>query len=43
MASLLLAVFILQLVLHIINTVGASTINDLVLPLLFAAVPVMFE
>lgn len=29
MPSLLLVVFILQLLLHIINTVGASTVNDL--------------
>ncbi|KAI8934069.1 GET complex subunit get1 [Plenodomus lindquistii] len=29
MPSLLLVVFILQLVLHIVNTVGASTVNDL--------------
>jgi len=30
MPSLLLVVFILQLVLHLINTVGASTIDELV-------------
>lgn len=32
MPSLLLVVFILQFLLHIINTVGASTVNDLVSP-----------
>lgn len=32
MASLLLVVFILTLVIHLINTVGAATINDLVCP-----------
>lgn len=32
MPSLLLVVFILQFLLHIINTVGASTVNDLVGP-----------
>jgi hypothetical protein len=30
MPSLLLVVFILQLLLHIINTVGANTLNELV-------------
>ena len=33
MPSLLLVVFTLQLLLHIINTVGANTINELVRPL----------
>jgi tail-anchored protein insertion receptor len=42
MSSLLLVVFILQLVLHIINTVGASKINDIV-GLLSAVACVMFE
>jgi hypothetical protein len=32
MPSLLLVVFTLQFLLHIINTVGASTVNDLVSP-----------
>jgi len=32
MPSLLLVVFILQLLLHIINTVGANTVNELVSP-----------
>jgi hypothetical protein len=32
MPSLLLVVFILQFLLHIINTVGASTVNELVRP-----------
>lgn len=32
MVSLLLVVFILQFLLHIINTVGANTINELVRP-----------
>lgn len=32
MPSLLLVVFILQLLLHIINTVGANTVNELVGP-----------
>jgi len=32
MPSLLLVVFTLQLLLHIVNTVGASTVNDLVSP-----------
>jgi hypothetical protein len=30
MPSLLLVVFVLQFLLHIINTVGASTVNELV-------------
>jgi hypothetical protein len=30
MPSLLLVVFILQLLLHVINTVGATTVNELV-------------
>jgi hypothetical protein len=34
MPSLLVSVFVIQLVIYIINTIGASTINDLVfLPL----------
>jgi hypothetical protein len=32
MPSLLLVVFILQLSLHIINTVGVNTLNELVQP-----------
>jgi hypothetical protein len=32
MPSILLTVFILQLVIHIINTIGVSTINNLVTP-----------
>jgi hypothetical protein len=32
MPSLLLVVFILQLLLHIVNTVGATTVNELVSP-----------
>jgi len=32
MPSLLLVVFVLQFVLHIINTVGANTVNELVSP-----------
>ena len=39
--ALLLAIFILELVLHIINTVGANAINDIVC--LHAAAHVMFE
>lgn len=34
MPSLLLVVFILQLLLHIINTVGKNTVNELVSPAL---------
>jgi hypothetical protein len=30
MPSILLTVFILQLIIHIVNTIGASTINNLV-------------
>lgn len=30
MPSLLVVVFVLQLLLHIVNTVGANTINELV-------------
>jgi hypothetical protein len=37
MPSLLLVVFILQFLLHIINTVGASTVNELVRPALTAS------
>jgi hypothetical protein len=33
MPSLLITVFVIQLVIHIINTIGASTINDLVFSL----------
>ena len=32
MPSLLLVVFVLQFLLHIINTVGANTVNELVSP-----------
>jgi hypothetical protein len=32
MPSLLLVVFILQFLLHIVNTVGANTVNELVSP-----------
>jgi hypothetical protein len=32
MPSLLLVVFTLQFLLHIINTVGATTVNELVSP-----------
>jgi hypothetical protein len=32
MPSLLLVVFVLQFLLHIINTVGAAAVNDLVSP-----------
>lgn len=32
MPSLLLVVFILQLLLHVINTVGKNTVNELVSP-----------
>ena len=34
MPSLLVTVFILQLAIHLINTIGASSINDLVWPIL---------
>lgn len=30
MPSLLITVFVIQLLIHVVNTVGASTINDLV-------------
>lgn len=35
MPSLLLPIFLLQLIIHLLNTVGASTINDLVSTLQF--------
>lgn len=38
MPSLLLVVFILQLVLHLINTVGASTVDELVCNPTFAII-----
>ena len=40
MPSLLLVVFILQFLLHIINTVGASTVNDLVSPAPYESNPI---
>jgi hypothetical protein len=32
MPSLLITVFVIQLVIHLISTIGASTLNDLVFP-----------
>jgi hypothetical protein len=42
MPSLLLVVFVLQLALHLINTVGASTVDELVRTFPYAAVGVAY-
>jgi hypothetical protein len=42
MPSLLLVVFVLQLALHLINTVGASTVDELVLTFPYATVGVAY-
>jgi len=42
MPSILVIVFILQLAIHLVNTVGAQAINDLVIPPPEAAFPLCF-
>jgi hypothetical protein len=42
MPSLLLVVFVLQLALHLINTVGASTVDELVRTFPYATVGVAY-
>jgi len=42
MPSILVVVFILQLAIHLVNTVGAQAINDLVIPPPEAAFPLCF-